>query len=94
MKELSDKLHEIGKELNYKFGTDSYEIRCKLYDIAESLLEEPVDNLYLITFKYTNITDDSIHEEEIHAKDSFQAVINLHNKYNNIEWRTVTEITK
>ncbi len=31
------KLADIGKELNRKFGTDSYELRCALFDIREEL---------------------------------------------------------
>lgn len=35
--DIITKLNEIGLELNRKFGTESYELRCKLHDICESL---------------------------------------------------------
>ena len=31
------KLHDIGKKLHLKYGTDSYELRCELFDIRKDL---------------------------------------------------------
>lgn len=39
LEEIAFKLTEIGKELNRKFGTDSYEVRCELHDIREKLIK-------------------------------------------------------
>ena len=39
LEKIAFKLTEIGKELNRKFGTDSYEVRCKLYDIRQELIK-------------------------------------------------------
>ncbi len=37
IQELITKLEEVGKDINHKFGTESYEIRCRLYDIRKEL---------------------------------------------------------
>jgi len=37
MEEIIKELTEIGNELNSRFGTDSYEIRCKLRDIRDKI---------------------------------------------------------
>jgi hypothetical protein len=39
LEEIAFKLTEIGKELNRKFGTDSYQVRCELHDIREELIK-------------------------------------------------------
>lgn len=35
--ELMERLTKISQELNRKFGTESYDIRCQLYDIREAI---------------------------------------------------------
>lgn len=37
MENLIKRLENVGTELNRKFGTESYELRCELYDIREAL---------------------------------------------------------
>ena len=37
MEDIIKELESIGKKLFQDFETDSYEIRCKLYDIREKL---------------------------------------------------------
>jgi hypothetical protein len=37
MENLIKRLENVGFELNRKFGTESYEIRCELHDIREAL---------------------------------------------------------
>ena len=41
---LLKKLERINKQINTLFGTDSYTIRCEIYDICESLKQ---DEIYL-----------------------------------------------
>jgi hypothetical protein len=40
MFQIINKIKPIGRALNHKFGTSSYEIRCKLHDIRIELEEE------------------------------------------------------
>ena len=35
MEDIFQKLVELNKEITYKFGTEAYDIRCKLYDIIQ-----------------------------------------------------------
>ena len=37
MENLIKRLENVSTELNRKFGTESYELRCELYDIREAL---------------------------------------------------------
>lgn len=44
MDELINRLDKVGDELYRKFGTESYTLRCEVYDIREALkkLHKPV----------------------------------------------------
>jgi hypothetical protein len=35
MEDIFQRLVELNKEITYKFGTEAYDIRCKLYDIIQ-----------------------------------------------------------
>jgi len=40
IEEAIQDLQDIGHFLNHRLGTDSYEIRCKIYDIRKMLTEQ------------------------------------------------------
>jgi len=40
IEEAIQDLQDIGHFLNHRLGTDSYEIRCKIYDIREMLMKQ------------------------------------------------------
>lgn len=52
MENLIKRLENVGTELNRKFGTESYELRCELYDIRVALqkLHKPDVRQLLIDF--------------------------------------------
>tara|TARA_B100000497_G_scaffold72552_1_gene81472 strand:- start:212 stop:466 length:255 start_codon:yes stop_codon:yes gene_type:complete len=35
MEDIFERLVDLNKEITYKFGTEAYDIRCKLYDIIQ-----------------------------------------------------------
>ena len=35
MEDIFQRLVDLNKEITYKFGTEAYDIRCKLYDIIQ-----------------------------------------------------------
>lgn len=47
MEEIFERLVELNKEITYKFGTEAYEIRCKLYDIIQDGRKQVKNNVVL-----------------------------------------------
>lgn len=42
MEKLANELTEVNKELLRLFGTESYQLRCKIYDISEELIRSEI----------------------------------------------------
>lgn len=40
MKDLAERLKKVNEEILEKFGTESYELRCKIYDIHKELQKQ------------------------------------------------------
>jgi len=96
METIINELEIISESLFDKFGSESYELRCKLYDVSDKLKNNylPIpQKLYKVTYKYINKTDASIHSANIYAKNPIYACNSLCEKFSfEIEWRTVEEI--
>ena len=45
--EAIEELKNVGDFLNYRLGTESYEVRCKIYDIRNLLMEQVKNSVVL-----------------------------------------------
>lgn len=65
-------------------------IESELIKIVKLFNEVDVIKNFLIEYKFTDITDASVHNEVIEAKTSYEAISKLYEKYDfKIEWLTV-----
>ena len=78
MEDIFQRLVELNKEITYKFGTEAYDIRCKLYDIIQdgrkkvnnSVLDDVSKQRELLKafidfYNYRNTGDKTINNDEI-----------------------------
>ena len=78
MEDIFQRLVELNKEITYKFGTEAYDIRCKLYDIIQdgrkkvnnSVLDDVSKQSELLKafidfYNYRNTGDKTIYNDEI-----------------------------
>jgi len=78
MEDIFQRLVELNKEITYKFGTEAYDIRCKLYDIIQdgrkkvnnSVLDDVSKQSELLKafidfYNYRNTGDKTINNDEI-----------------------------
>ena len=78
MEDIFQRLVELNKEITYKFGTEAYDIRCKLYDIIQdgrkkvnnSVLDDVSKQRELLKafidfYNYRNTGDKTIYNDEI-----------------------------
>ena len=77
MEDIFQRLVELNKEITYKFGTEAYDIRCKLYDIIQdgrkkvnnSVLDDVSKQSELLKafidfYNYRNTGDKTINNDE------------------------------
>ena len=67
---ILEMLDELGRMLNVKFGTESYEIRCYLHDIKDFVKKEDLTNL-------CRCTGAKKQEEILHQRSTDELILNI-----------------
>ena len=81
---MHEQLSEIGRELNRKIGTDSYEMRCTLYDIEELFkngfygLYSPEDDLLSVHYTIFGAKKNKEQFEKTHGEGFYIDKVLIH----------------
>jgi hypothetical protein len=86
--EAIEELKNVGDFLNYNLGSESYEVRCKIYDIRTLLIEQ-VKNYVVLgdVIKWVAVKDElPTVELDVLVWDGFSVYISNRLYENNVVW--------